>query len=81
MKIQAWGNSAAIRLPAILLNKLNLQVGQEVDAVVVDGALVLKPSKPKYTLAELLAQCDPKAERSADLIAWENMPSVGNEVW
>lgn len=81
MKIQAWGNSAAIRLPAVLLNKLNLQVGQEVDAVVVNGALVLKPSRPKYTLDELLAQCDPKVERSADLAAWENMSPVGNEVW
>jgi antitoxin ChpS len=82
MKIQAWGNSAAVRLPAVLLSKLDMRVGQEISAVVVDGALVLKPvKKPKYTLNELIAQCDPQAERDADVVAWQDMESVGKEAW
>jgi hypothetical protein len=43
--------------------------GSTVEVVLLEGELVVKPlpkpiSKPKYTLAELLAQCDTKAEMS-----------------
>ena len=82
MKIQTWGNSAAVRLPAILLHKLNMQVGQEIDVTIVDGALVLKPAKQKYNLSELVAMCDPQAKCDADVEIWQNnMEATGTEVW
>lgn len=35
--------------------------------------------KPKYKLADLLAQCDPNAPMPEDLVAWDRMPSLGTE--
>jgi hypothetical protein len=34
----------------------------------------------RYTLAELLQQCDPNAENPADLAVWDAAHPVGNEV-
>lgn len=82
MKIQAWGNSAAVRISAVLLNKLDMQIGQELTAVVVDNTLVLKPiKKPKYVLEELIAQCDTQAEHNANVTAWQDMVPTGREAW
>jgi len=36
-------------------------------------------TRPRYTLDELLAQCDPNAERSAEDQAWLDAPAVGRE--
>lgn len=35
--------------------------------------------RPRYTAAELMAQCDPNAPMPADMIAWDRMPDVGLE--
>ena len=81
-KILAWNGSAAVRLPNNFLNKLNLRIGQEIDVTIFDGALIIKPVKKKYTLSELVAQCDDKAERDADSGIWPNsMKPVGKEIW
>jgi hypothetical protein len=37
------------------------------------------PAKPKYTLEELVAQCDPGASRSGEANEWINMRHVGTE--
>lgn len=37
-------------------------------------------SKHRYTLAELVQQCNPKAENPADLALWDAAHPVGNEV-
>ena len=42
MKIAKWGNSSAVRLPAEVLAKAGLSAGDEVEAVVEDGAVVLR---------------------------------------
>ena len=43
--------------------------------------MVVKPMpKPKYTLADLLAQCDPKAKISKEDKQWLELTSVGNEI-
>ncbi len=76
VSIQKWGNSAAIRLPAALLNQIGASIG---NALEIDPAF-LKVAKPKYKLADLLAQCDKNAPPPADLAAWENTTPVGNEV-
>lgn len=38
-------------------------------------------SKRKYTLAEMIAQCDLSAPSPADIVEWDEMKPVGNEVW
>lgn len=42
-KIVKIGNSAGIVLPKEVLAKLNAQVGDEIDAVLEDGTLILRP--------------------------------------
>lgn len=83
VKIQQWGNSAAIRLPSAVLKQMSLVSGDvlllDVDSSAV--AITLKPakSKPRYQLEDLMAQCDLSAPEPADLAAWNSMPAVGRE--
>ena len=79
--IQKWGNSAAIRLPAPLLTQLNLHLGDKVTAKLCNEGLMLIPIKKKYSLDELLAQCDIEADPPQDLSAWLDTPAMGDEIW
>jgi antitoxin ChpS len=44
------------------------------------GEIVLAP-KRKYVLADLIAQCDPKAPPPADLALWDVAKPTDQEVW
>ncbi len=79
--LRVIGNSKGAVIPAALLRELNLNVGDQLDAQAVDGVLILTPSrKPKYTLAELLAQCDPSAPMPDEMTDWDRMNPMGNEI-
>lgn len=57
LSVSKWGNSAAVRLPATVLQQFNLDFNDSLDLEIKDGALVITPVKtPKYqyTLEELL---------------------------
>ena len=43
--------------------------------------VLLTPARRKYSLDELVAQCDPKAPLPADLDAWGEVKPVGREAW
>jgi antitoxin ChpS len=59
------GGSVMLAVPPALLDILQLQPGAKVGIAVERGRLVVEPrQRPRYTLDELLAQCDPKARRS-----------------
>lgn len=79
LKIQRWGNSAAIRLSGPLLSQIGAQVGDSLEAEVAEGKVTLKPAKQKFVLSELLAQCNLRAPVPKDAIEWESAPAVGNE--
>lgn len=74
--IRRWGNSAAIRLPAAMLNIIGAKIG---DAIEVDPS-ALKVVKPRYKLADLIALCDKAAPPPGDVTAWESMAPVGREI-
>lgn len=78
-KIQKWGNSMALRIPAVTMRAWGIAEGQTVALKVEDGALVVKPAQQRYTLAELLAQCDFSRPISAEDRAWLDAPLVGLE--
>jgi len=80
LPIQMWDNSAGVRIPQALLEQIGAQIGQTLEAVIECNALVLRPAKPRYHLAELLAQCNPDAP-VPDLGAWNDSHPVGQEVW
>ncbi|MBK6726136.1 MAG: ChpB-ChpS toxin-antitoxin system antitoxin [Xanthomonadales bacterium] len=79
--LRKYGNSTVAVLPPPLLRDLGLAAGQSMTlSTTVDGSVVLT-RKRKYVLADLIAQCDPKALPPADLRLWESARPVGNEVW
>lgn len=59
--IQKWGNSLAIRIPALLAEQLQLAEGTTVELASREGELVVRPAKPaRYRLQELLKNCRPE---------------------
>jgi antitoxin ChpS len=75
------GGSVMMALPPAILDMLRLQPGATV-ALAVDGErlIIESPQRPRYTLDELLSQCDPEAPISEDDRAWLNVTSVGKEL-
>ena len=60
---------------------LDLGVGAKVDIGVEDGRLVVAPRRrPRYTLDELLAQCDDHNALSDEDRAWLDAEPVGKEL-
>ena len=75
------GGSIMLAVPPALLDLLNLQAGAKVGLAVNGGRLVVEPQKrPRYTLDELLAKCDPKAPRRKEDREWLDAPPVGDEI-
>ncbi|CAL8475876.1 AbrB/MazE/SpoVT family DNA-binding domain-containing protein [Caballeronia sp. S22] len=81
LSIQKWGNSAAVRLPATLLDQVHLSLGDRLTVEVRPEGIVLAPARPRYSLEDLVAQCDPKAPLPEDLAAWNDTKPVGREAW
>ena len=75
------GGSVMMALPPVFLEELKIGSGSSVDVVLSEGQLVIKPiTKPKYSLADLLAQCDPNAKSSEEDREWLNGGPAGNEI-
>lgn len=59
--VARWGNSLAIRVPQHLAKQIQLTEGVEVDLVVIDGNLVIKPRARKcYFLEDLISGITPE---------------------
>ena len=70
-----------LTVPPALLDLLRLQPGAKVGIVVEGGRLVVEPQlRPRYTMDELLAQCNPKAKRTREERAWLAGKPVGGEL-
>ncbi len=75
------GGSIMLAVPPALLDVLQLQPGAKVGIAVESGRLIVEPrQRPRYTLDELLAQCDPKARRSKREREWFDSMPVGGEI-
>ncbi len=79
--IKKWGNSAGMVIPGVVMKELGLQPGQSMEASVKNNQLVLTPIARRYTLDELLAQCDPDAPTITEDEIWGHDKPVGNEIW
>lgn len=82
VKIQQWGNSAAIRLPATVLKQMSLSSGDVLRLDASAEVMTLKPAKAKlhYRLADLMSKCDLNAPEPAELAGWNGLQPVGREV-
>lgn len=78
--IAKWGNSLGLRLPRALAEQLGLAPGQSVEVHAEGNRLVVEASRPRYTLEELLARCDPKAPLPKADRDWTQSPPVGREL-
>ncbi len=75
------GGSVMLAIPPALLDLLRLRPGAKVGIAVESGRLVVEPrQRPRYTLDELLAQCDPKAARSKEDREWLRGNRTGGEL-
>ncbi|MCL2336204.1 MAG: AbrB/MazE/SpoVT family DNA-binding domain-containing protein [Firmicutes bacterium] len=50
--IQKWGNSGAVRLPKVILERLRLRENDRVEIVAVDDQIILRPVRLKNTSLE-----------------------------
>lgn len=79
--LRNFGNSIGLVIPKLVRESLHLNAGQTVTLEQTENGLLIKPLARKYTLDELLAQCDPNAPMPDEIVAWQAMPAVGNEEW
>ena len=76
--IRKWGNSPALRLPAVALKEAALSLEQKVTIVVSRGRIVIEPSEHvEYNLDELLAGIT--AQNSHEQVSFGK--PVGKEVF
>jgi len=80
LSVRKWGNSAGVILPTAALENLQAKVGDTLSVEFDNQKMVVQVAKPRYSLAQLLAQCDPTAPVPADVAEWEAMAPVGNEL-
>jgi antitoxin ChpS len=75
------GGSVMLAVPPALLDVLHLAVGAKVGLAIDNGRLVIEPAaRPRYTLDELLAQCDASSEVSVEDREWLDARPVGREL-
>ncbi|MFM2317780.1 MAG: plasmid stable inheritance protein [Pseudomonadota bacterium] len=83
--LRTVGNSVAVVIPKQWLEVLKLQAGSQVELALDGNRLTLqapiKKPRKKYTLDQMLAECDPNAPYPEELREWDDMPAVGREIW
>lgn len=80
-KLRKVGGSVMLAVPPALLDLLHLSAGVKVGITVDGDRLVVEPHpRPRYTLDELLAQCDVSAEPAAEDQDWLDAEPVGREL-
>ncbi|SJM93440.1 AbrB/MazE/SpoVT family DNA-binding domain-containing protein [Crenothrix polyspora] len=78
--LRTVGGSVVMAIPKRLLELVQLQAGSKVEIHVEQGRLVVIPqTKKRYTLAELVAQCDPSIPLSTDEQDWLDSSACGLE--
>ena len=76
-QIAKWGNSLGLRLPKSVALEAQIGEGDTVDVSVRNGAIVIRPSRPTYSLEQLIAKITPRNRH--DESEWA--APVGHEAW
>jgi antitoxin MazE len=77
-QIAKWGNSLGLRLPKSVALEAQVDEGDTVHVSVKNGAIVIRPSRPAYSLAQLVSKITPRNRH--DESDWGGSP-VGDEAW
>jgi len=76
--VRKWGNSAAVRIPASVMEAMHLDLDEVVEVRAEKGQIVIEPVRPKkYILDDLLKGITAKNLHEAVDFG----PSRGKEVW
>ena len=75
--IQKWGNSLALRIPRTIANEIELEQGDRVEIEVANGALAVRPGRPRHDLADLVRGITNKNRHKE--IDWGK--AKGREIW
>jgi antitoxin ChpS len=80
--LRTVGGSVMMAIPKSILEGLGLSSNEKVALHIDGGRLVVEPRpKPKYTLDELLAQCQPiQSDDDKVLQDWDTAEPVGREM-
>lgn len=76
-QIARWGNSLGLRLPKSVAVEAQVDEGDTVVVSVKNGTIVIRPSRPTYSLEQLVAKITPRNRHSES--DWG--PPVGDEAW
>lgn len=76
--VKKWGNSAAVRIPAAVLEAARIHLDQPVDVREEGGRIVIEPLRPARYDAEALIAGITDANRHEPLDIGE---PVGREAW
>jgi antitoxin ChpS len=80
-RLRKVGGSVMLAIPKPMLDALDLAPDASVDLSIKAGRLVVDPrTRRRYSLDELLAQCNPGARRSGDERDWLAGRPVGREL-
>jgi antitoxin ChpS len=80
-KLRKIGGSVMLAVPPAILEMVRLSSGSIVRMVAESGRLIVESeSKKRYTLAELLAQCDPAAPVPEEDRQWTASSPRGGEL-
>ena len=78
--LRSVGGSVVMAIPKRVLELVHLHSGSQVNIDVRDGCLIVEPkTKPRYTLAELMAQCDLSQPLNLEEQEWQESPAAGAE--
>ncbi len=76
-KVQKWGNSLAVRIPAAFAKEIGLYPDTEVELKLEDDRLIIVPNNRKKQLEKLLEQITPENLHSE--VDWGK--KSGKEEW
>lgn len=77
--VNRWGNSAGIRLPKQVLQKLKIDINDEMDYKIEGEKIILKKvnSVPEFTIEELFRDYEGEPTKEKPII----FRAEGNEKW
>ena len=76
-QIARWGNSLGLRLPKSVTLEAQVDEGDTVNVSVRNGTIVIRPSRPTYSLEQLVAKITPRNRHHES--DWGT--PVGDEAW
>ena len=74
------GGSVMLAVPPLLLEALNFTVGAPLTIECDGTTLVIKPARPRYNEADLLAKCDPTIPWTDEDRQWLDSHPEGLEI-